>query len=136
MIKIKTMAFLIYATISAITISETEAADDGEGEWRKYSQEPNGDVYFYDTSRVRTVTNLHRVWSRIRYKTSVMGASSYQSLLEIDCSERTEQIMQNTFFSDKHWKRPAMNTDKTEKPKLVIAKGSATDRLSDILCTQ
>ena len=79
---------------------------------------------------------MQRVWSRVRYKTSVMGAASYQSLLEIDCSERTERILQNTFFSDKHWEKPAMNTDMTEKPKRPIPKGSATARLSGILCDQ
>lgn len=114
--------------------SEASATGDGEGKWRAYSQELNGDVYFFDTSRVERIKSLHRVWSRVRYKTSVMGASSYQSLLEIDCSERTERILQNTFFSDKHWENPAMNTDMTEKPKRQIPQGSATERLSGILC--
>lgn len=116
--------------------SEAAATGDGEGEWHRYSREPNGDIYFFDTSRVERIENLQRVWSRIRYKTSVMGASSYQSLLEIDCSERTERILQNTFFSDKHWENPAMNTDRTEKPKRQIPEDSATERLSRILCDQ
>lgn len=132
----KTAAFLIYSALTAIVASEASATGDGEAEWHMYSQELNGDVYFFDTSRVKRIKNLHRVWSRVRYKTSVMGASSYQSLLEIDCSERTERILQNTFFSDKHWKNPAMNTDMTEKPKRQIPKDSATERLSGILCDQ
>ena len=132
----KTAAFLIYAALTAIVASEASATGDGEGEWRMYSQELNGDVYFFDPSRVKRIKSSHRVWSRVRYKTSVMGASSYQSLLEIDCSERTERILQNTFFSDKHWKDPAMNTDMTEKPKRQIPKGSAMERLSVILCDQ
>ncbi|MEO9874344.1 MAG: surface-adhesin E family protein [Anderseniella sp.] len=132
----KTTAFFIYSALTAIVASEASATGDGEGEWRKYSRELNGDVYFFDSSRVKRIKNLHRVWSRVRYKTSVMGASSYQSLLEIDCSERTERILQNTFFSDKHWKNPAMNTDTTEKPKRQIPKGSAMERLSGILCNQ
>jgi hypothetical protein len=132
----KTAAFLIYSALTAIVANEASATGDGEAEWHMYSQELNGDVYFFDTSRVKRIKNLHRVWSRVRYKTSVMGASSYQSLLEIDCSERTERILQNTFFSDKHWKNPAMNTDMTEKPKRQIPKDSATERLSGILCDQ
>ncbi len=130
----KTAAFLIYFALTAFMASEASATGDEEGEWRMYSRELNGDVYFFDTSRVKRVENLHRVWSRVRYKTSVMGASSYQGLLEIDCYERTQRILQNTFFSDKHWKNPAMNTDMTEKPKRPIPKGSATKRLSEILC--
>ena len=136
MAKSKLTAFLICSAVSTIVVSEASAMGDGEGEWRIYSQEPNGDVYFFDPSRVKRVDSLHRVWSRVRYKTSVMGAPSYQSLLEIDCSERTQIVLQNTFFSDKHWKKPAMNTDKTEKPKRLISKGSATERLSEILCDQ
>lgn len=119
---------------TAAGVSSAPAVASVEGEWRTYSQELNGDVYFFDASRVEGNSNLRRVWSRVRYKTSVMGAQSYQSLLEIDCSERTERILQNTFFSDKHWKDPAMNTDMTERPKRLIAVGSATERLSGILC--
>lgn len=136
MTKNTTTAFLIYCVVSAIVTGEASATGDGDGKWREYSREPNGDVYFFDPSRVKTTTNLHRVWSRIRYKTSVMGASSYQSLLEIHCSAQTEKILQNTFFSDKHWKEPAMNTDMTEKPKRPIQKASSTERLSAILCGQ
>ncbi len=112
------------------------AVGEGEGEWRTYSQELNGDVYFFDASRVETSSSLRKVWSRIRYKTSVMGAQGYQSLLEIDCSDRTERVLQNTFFSDKHWKQPAMNTDMTEKPKRTISRDSPSERLSEILCKQ
>lgn len=129
-------AFLICSALAAFVASGASAAGDGEGEWRSYSQEPNGDIYFFDTSRVEKTDNGHRVWSRVRYKTSVMGAASYQSLLEIDCAERTERILQNTFFSDKHWENPAMNTDMMEKPKRQITTGSATERLSGILCGQ
>lgn len=136
MTKNKTAVFLICAVVSTIVASEASAVGDGEGEWRMYSQELNGDVYFFDASRVEANSNLRKVWSRIRYKTSVMGASSYQSLLEIDCFERTERILQNTFFSDKHWKEPAMNTDMTEKPKRAISRDSASERLSGILCKQ
>jgi len=132
--KSKTMALLFYAVILPIAASGASATGNEDGKWRRYSQEPNGDVYFFDPSRVKTATDLHQVWSRVRYKTSIMGASSYQSLLEIDCSERTERIIQNTFFSDKHWERPAMNTDKTQKPKRIIPTDSASERLSEFLC--
>ena len=127
---------MICSALTAIVATGASAAGEGEGAWRSYSQELNGDVYFFDPSRVERIENLQRVWSRVRYKTSVMGASSYQSLLEIDCSERTEKILQNTFFSDKHWEKPAMNTDMMAKPKRQIPDGSATARLSGILCDQ
>ena len=114
----------------------TLAPAAGDGEWRVYSEETNGDVYFFDASRIKGTANLHRVWTRIRYKTSVMGASSYQSLLEVDCSERTQRILQRTFFSDGHWGEPAMSTDTREKPKRPIVENSAAARLSEILCEQ
>lgn len=106
-----------------------------ESDWRIYSEEGNGDVYFFDATRVNSKPNVHEVWTRIRYKTSVMGASSYQSLLEVNCSERSERILQRTFFSDEHWSEPAMSTDTKAKPTRSIREGSATERLSDILCT-
>jgi len=101
-----------------------------------YSEELNGDVHFFDPSRMESVNKLHRVWNRVRYKTSVMGASSFQSLLEIDCSDKTEKVLQSTFYSDDVWKKPAMKTNKKAKPKRQIVKGSATGRLSEMLCDQ
>ena len=114
--------------------SEVSATDSGE--WRLYSEEANGDVYYFDASSVKTKAQLHEVWTRIRYNTSVMGASSYQGLLEIDCSARTERTLQRTFFSDNDWEQPAMSTDMKAKPKRSIRAGSAAERLSDLLCAR
>ena len=136
MTKNKLAAMLISTAVSALAAGAASAAGDAEGQWRIYSKEPNGDVYFFDPTRVSRTNELRRAWSRARYKTSVMGAASYQSLLEIDCSKRTEKIVQNTFFSDKSWERPAMNTDTMEKPKRLIVKGSATERLYALLCDE
>lgn len=134
--KHQTIAFLTFATASILTVSPVFADDDEKGEWRQYAQQPNGDIHFFDASRVETNNGVYRVWNRIRYKTSVMGASSYQNLLEIDCTQRTEKIVQNTFFSDKNWEKPAMSTDKNEKPKRQIEDGSATERLFEKVCDQ
>lgn len=126
--------FLTYATVSMVMAGEASATDAREGEWVQYVQKPNGDVYYFDPSRVERDDSLRRVWSGIRYKTSVMGASSYLSLLEIDCSERTERVLQSTFFTDRDWKKPAMMTDTTERPTRPIAAGSETERLIQVLC--
>lgn len=134
MIRSKTTAYLICSVASALLIASTSAASDGD--WRVYSEEANGNVHFFDTSRMDKTGDVHTVWNRVRYKTSVMAASSYQSLLEIDCSERTERTLQRTFFSDKEWEKPAMSTDSKKKRKRPIAKGSASERLFEILCDQ
>lgn len=113
-----------------------EYADAGDSEWIIYAQEENGDIYFFDAAQLERNSKFHLVWTRIRYKTSVMGASSYQSLLEVDCSERTERTLQRTFFSDSDWEKPAMSTDMKAKPKRPIMEGSAAERLYGILCEQ
>ncbi|MDW3223621.1 MAG: hypothetical protein R8G34_12185 [Paracoccaceae bacterium] len=127
-------AFLIVCAASSVATSDTSATGAGESEWVMYAQEANGDVYFFDPSRVERTNTLRHVWNGVRYKTSVMGASSFLSLLEIDCSEWTEKVLQSTFFTDKDWQKAAMKTDTTEKPKNPIAGGSTTERLSRILC--
>ncbi len=129
-------AVVLFIAASTIVTGDAPALGDDNAPWREYSQQPNGDIHFFDASRVETTANVHKVWSRVRYKTSVMGAASYQSLVEIDCVQGTEQILQNTFFSDKHWKEPSMGTDTAAKPKRPIEKGSATERLSGILCAK
>jgi len=129
--KKKRLAFLIFSAASTITTTDVIA---GESEWVMYAEEANGDVYFYDPSRVEKTDTLRHVWNGIQYKTSLMGAFSFLSLLEIDCLERTEKSLQSTFFTDKHWERAAMMTDMTEKPKIQIKVGSTTDQLTKILC--
>ena len=105
-------------------------------EWVEYSTRANGDVFFFDDTRVQKNGNLVNVWNRIRYKSSVMGASSYQSLIKIDCAEYSETTLQRTFYTDKNWTTHAMATDTRKKPKLPINANSATQSLADILCKQ
>ena len=104
--------------------------------WIEYSTGANGDVFYFDDARVEKRGNLVNVWNRIRYRTSVMGASSYQSLIKIDCSEYSETTLQRTFYTDKNWTTPAMATDTKKKPKVKISTNSASQRLADILCKQ
>ena len=104
--------------------------------WVEYSTGANGDVFYFDDARVQKDGDLVNVWNRIRYKTSVMGASSYQSLIEIDCSEYSETTLQRTFYSDKNWTTRAMATDMKMKPNVSIDANSATQRLADRLCQE
>ncbi|MDH5528672.1 MAG: hypothetical protein OEY05_01425 [Paracoccaceae bacterium] len=127
-------AFLIISAAVAATNGNALASDAGDDEWIIYAEKANGDLYFYDPSRVQRSSTLRHVWNGIRYKTSVMGASSFLSLLEIDCSERTQRTLQSTFFTDAHWENAAMKTDTKEKPKKEIAVGSTTERLAQIVC--
>lgn len=103
-------------------------------EWVEYTTRSNGDVYYYDDSRVEINGNQISVWSRIRFKISVMAASSYESFLRLDCSENSETILQSTFYSDKNWNKPAMATNTNAKPKKYIKANSATRQLINILC--
>ena len=103
-------------------------------EWIEYSTGANGDVFYFDDARVHRDGNVVNVWSRIRYKTSVMGASSFQSQMDIDCSESSETTLQSTFFSDRNWTTPAMATNTRKKPKVYFDENSATHRLAEILC--
>lgn len=103
-------------------------------EWVEFSTRQNGDVYFFDSARLEKIGTQINVWTRIRYKTSVMAASSYQSLLRLDCSESSETVLQSTFFIDKDWTKPAMATNSNAKPKKYVKESSATGRLIDIVC--
>ena len=103
-------------------------------EWVEYTTRSNGVVYYYDDSRVEINGNQISVWSRIRFKTSVMAASSYESFLRLDCSENSETILQSTFYSDKNWNKPSMATNTNAKPKKYIKANSATRQLINILC--
>jgi|GEM_PF-936031 len=102
--------------------------------WVEYSARANGDVYFYDNARVKEVGHQVSVWSRVRYKSSLMGSLSYQSYLQIDCAQYSEKVLQSTFFSDKDWTMPAMATNTSKKPKKAITKNSVTRQLADLLC--
>ena len=103
-------------------------------EWVEYSTTANGDVFYFDNARVQKDGNLVNVWNRVRYKSSVMGASSSQSFISIDCSEDSETTLQRTFYTDRDWTTPAMATDTKKKPKVYMDANSATQRLANILC--
>lgn len=101
-----------------------------------YTEAANGDVYFYDTSRIEKTDTLRHVWNGIRYKTSLMGAFSFVSLLEINCSNRTETTLQSTFFSDANWENAAMKTDTSKSATRRIEAGSTVEQLANIVCNQ
>jgi len=103
-------------------------------EWVEYSTRKNGDVFFFDDARVEKNDGQLSVWTRVRYKTSIMGASSYQSKLSLDCNEQSETVLQSTFYSDSDWNTPAMATNYNAKPKKPVGPDSATRELVDILC--
>ena len=103
-------------------------------EWVEYSTRANGNVFFYDDARVQKNGNVVSVWNRVRYKSSVMGASSYQSFISIDCAEYSETTLQSTYYIDRDWTTPAMATDTRKKPKVYMDAKSATQLLADILC--
>ena len=103
-------------------------------EWIEYSTKSNGDVFFYDNARVEKNGNQISVWTRVRYKTSVMSASSYQSFLRLDCTENSETVLQSTFYTDRDWNTPAMATNTNAKPKKLVKPNSATGQLVNILC--
>lgn len=112
-----------------ITFSSHSIAD-----WVEYSKRPNGNIHYFDDARVEKHGDQINVWSRVLYKTSLMGAFSYQSLLKIDCSDNFETTLQHTFYSDKHWTTPAMATNTRPKRKKSIKANSATQQLADLVC--
>lgn len=103
-------------------------------DWVEYSIMPNGDVFLYDNERLEKKGDQITVWTRVRYKTSVMAASSYQSLSLLDCSENSETVLQSTFYTDRNWIKPAMATNTNAKPEKLIKPNSAMWQLVIILC--
>ncbi len=131
-----TLAVLMALAMSSAPTSDALATGTADRDWIKYAEEANGNLHFYDRSRVEQIDAVWRVWNGIRYKTSLMGAFSFNSLLEIDCSSRTEKTLQSTFFSDKNWEQAAMKTDTTVSANRQIEAGSTIERLADIVCAQ
>lgn len=107
-----------------------------QAEWIEFSTRPNGDVFFYDDARVTTSGADISVWTRVRYKTSVMAASSFQALLQLDCDEHTETVLRSTFFTDRDWTKAAMATNMNAKPAVSVSPNSTTARLMNIVCPE
>jgi len=104
--------------------------------WVEYSTKSNGDVFYYDNERIEKNDKQISVWTRVRFKTSVMAASSYQSLLRLDCSRNSETVLQSTFYTDKDWNTPAMATNTNAKPTTPVKPNSVTEQLVSILCKE
>lgn len=105
-------------------------------EWVEYFTGKNGDIFYFDDARLQKSGNVVKVWNRVRYKTSVMGASSYESHMKVDCSEYSQTTLQSMFYVDENWSTPAMAPDTNEKSKVYITANSATERLANILCKE
>ena len=101
-------------------------------EWDRYFDGSNGDVFFYDRNRIQKEKNLINVWNRVRYKTSMMGAESYQSHIRIDCTDYSETTLQGTFYIDDKWTLPAMATDTKRKTKTDISGNDALEALAKL----
>ena len=127
---------LIALAVSSAPTTDASATGTADRKWIKYAEEANGNIHFYDQSRIEQIDVVRRVWNGIQYKTSLMGAFSFNSLLEIDCSSRTEKTLESTFFSDKNWEQAAMKTDTTVSANRQIEAGSTMERLADIVCAQ
>lgn len=134
MFRPKLATLIVFSAALTAATTGASASGGGEKEWVMYAEEPNGNLLFYDRARVEEIDTLRRVWNGVRYKTSLMGAFSFLSLVEIDCSEGTEKTLQSTFFSDENWEKAAMATDTSVKPKTKIAAGSTMEHLANLVC--
>lgn len=119
---------------SVLTILLCMIPFTASAEWTQYKVMENGDEHYFDPTQVETEGNIVRVLSRVRYRTSVMGAKSYESEIKLNCLERTQSSVRSTFFNDENWKTPAMATNTREQPPVGIKAGSAVDSLAEILC--
>ncbi len=92
------MVTLCALSLAPISPASQPAESDSAAHWSVYFEKPNGDTYFFQEASSRADRGLMQVWRRIQFGASVMGAYSYQDLVEIDCSGGQEKILQVTFF--------------------------------------
>lgn len=107
---------------------------DSPSDWQPYHQRNNGDAFFYDRRSVVRQGDRIQVERRVRFRASLMGAYSYQELLEIDCKQLKERALRKAFFSDPQWRIPAMAPDTSQQPFLRIDETSPTRQLVDVFC--
>ncbi|MEM7379361.1 MAG: surface-adhesin E family protein [Pseudomonadota bacterium] len=120
---------------TVLTVGLLAFASVAHADWVTFATRSNGDVHFYDTARVQHDGAHVHVWTRVRYKRSVMAASSYQSHLRLDCTAQSEVVLQSTFFTDADWAKPAMATNTNPKPKTRVVASSPSGALLALLCT-
>lgn len=124
------LAFANASTQSA----EIEMSAEPPSAWVTYTQKRNGDQNFYDEARISRAGDLRRVWTRSQFVASIMGAYSDQRLLELNCNERSERVIESTFFTDPNWMSPAMETNRVETPWQTIDPQSPVQSLFDRVC--
>lgn len=124
------MICLLAGLSERIVAKETEGASD----WQSYNSQNTGNAFLYDRRSIVRQGDRIRVETRIRFGASLMGAYSYQQLLEIDCNHRTERALRRTFFSDSQWLSPAMAPQNDPQPAMSLDRNSPTSELADILC--
>jgi hypothetical protein len=104
-------------------------------EWVKYDERPVASSY-YDPATVKKGGNMLRVWVFTNLWARVDGQWSRRALLEFDCKEERNRILQQTSFSG-----PMMSGEIDSKYSFVhpgkwkdISPGSPRATLQSIVC--
>jgi hypothetical protein len=104
-------------------------------EWVRYDESPMASSY-YDAATVKKGGNMVRVWVFTDLRARVDGQQSRRALLEFDCKEERNRILQQTSFSG-----PMMSGEIDSKYSFVragkwkdISPGSPRATLHSIVC--
>ena len=110
-------------------------AHSAQAEWVKYAEMPIASSY-YDPATVKKRGNVVRVWVFTNLWTRVDGQWSRRALLEFDCKEERNRILQQTSFSG-----PMMSGEIDSKYSFMRARewkdiepGSPRATLQTIVC--
>ena len=102
------------------------------------SETPSGNRYYADPATQKRTENVVRIWQLTDYvKPLVIGGAAYYSVrvyMHYDCGERTQQILQLSFFAGKMLTGELGVADNQPGNKQFIAPGTTGGAMLNFAC--
>ncbi|MBI5279112.1 MAG: hypothetical protein HY854_21940 [Burkholderiales bacterium] len=122
------------ALLLVVGLAATASHAAGTHQWVSYGESEVG-VHYFDSSSVKSVGNLRRVWRLIdRREPLGNGIHSGTALIEIDCRAGTYRYLQTRQYSGRMGQGRYLGGDR-EQPVEHISPGSMAGYLSQLVCS-
>ena len=105
-------------------------------EWVPYiSNSVSGDIWFYDTKKIKKRGDIVYVWTRTKYgERTEFGDGSAEVYYQINCAEYSYTFLRSTYYTDKNWTNQSAQEGEGEKQ--YIQPNSTYKLLANIVCKE
>lgn len=107
-------------------------------QWKEYSRNAEGDVFYIDIASIKNTDKLKRVWRLSNFKEPLVSnnISAFSSVVytEIDCKEQKYRNIDSRFFDKPNGSGKVVEMTKSDGSWSFFAPGSTIYSLYQVTC--